>query len=204
MRLKTVLGILVIAGSIPFAAATGHLESESVSGRMILFDLTQYDPDLAAVAGLAEGKSSWFNGVVVLDKESDGWVYAVPKGSDDPTGKNLYPTGQHYNFTDDNGASWNVQEWVYIDAEEVQYMLGNQLATERRTVEVPVWTVKTGDATTDALSGQRYNFVVVVDVTFLTGEAPAEPEVERTAEIDLYFLRHDPADRCMPCMPSRI
>ncbi|MBW3582409.1 MAG: hypothetical protein KY455_04850 [Euryarchaeota archaeon] len=210
MRLRTIVAVIIIAGSIPFAAATGQVRTEDVEGRMILFDLTKYDPDLAAVAGLATGQTSWFDGVVVLDKASQGWVYAVPKGTGDPSGKNLFPTGETYAFTDDNGASWSVREWYYLEPKEVQYMLGNHLATERLTVKVHVWTVHTGAVTTDSGSGQDYNFVVVVDVTKLATEVDGftsdsgDPEGPREGQIDLWFLREDPEKRCLPCQAPRI
>ncbi len=170
LNTKAVIAIVVLFGSLPFAAASNevHTEGGDVEGRAILFDLTRFDPDLAAVAGLAQAKVNWFGGAISFDKGREGWVYATTAGAGDPTKERLTPTGQWYNFTDNNGATWNVQEWFYLDMREVQYRLGDQTATEREGHKVYVWTVHTTeDAFRDAQLNLQYNFVVVVDVTKL-------------------------------------
>lgn len=213
MNTKAVIAILVLFGSLPFAAASNqvHTESGDVEGRAILFDLTKFDPDLAAVAGLAQSKVQWLGGAISFDKGREGWVYATPAGTGDPTEQRLIPSGTWYNFTDDNGATWIVQEWFYLDMREVQYELGGQSATEREGHQVYVWTVKTTEkAFRDAELGLDYNFVVVVDVTKLgmfpvdesggTKGAPFGPDGgPPTHDVDLMFTRDDPSDRCVTC-----
>lgn len=218
MNLRAVLAFILVAGSLPFAAASGHVASGDIDGRTILFDLTQYDPDLAAVAGHARETANWFDGTFVVDKGSKGFVYAVPAGTDDPTGKPLFPTGDWYNFTDDNGATWHVREWYYLDVQEVQYMLGGHAATEKIAHKVHVWTVETlATPIVDADQDLTYNFVVVVDVTKLepvlvegdgttsdpssssSSSSSSGPSGSGAGNVDIHFSRKDPVRRCVGC-----
>lgn len=204
--------ILIVLGALPFAAASNQVTTHSgdIEGRAILFDLTRFDPDLAAVAGQASATVSWFNGALTFNKGDEGWVYAAPAGAPDPTGKRLVPTGQHYNFTDYNGAQWHVKEWYYMDVQTLQYSLGDQTATERSGIKVHVWTVETsGTPVHDKQLGRAYNFVVVVDTEKL-GVTPVDdegnprgdsfiPGNDEGDQIDLYFSREDPHSRCSTC-----
>lgn len=212
MNTKTAIGLILVFVTLPFAAASNQITSDNsdVSGRAILFDLTRFDPDLAAVAGHATSKVGWFDGAVTFKTESDGWVWAAPAGTPDPTDQRLFPTGEYYNFTDDNGATWIVQEWYYLQVRDSQYRLGDSVAVERTGYKVHVWTVRTsGEPITDAALGLTYNFVVVIDVTKLEvqpvgveGE-PTGPgfsaDAERRGEVDLHFSKIDPNGRCIPC-----
>lgn len=212
MRMRTVVILLIVFGSLPFAAASNQVSSEGgdIEGRTILFDLTRFDPDLAAVAGHARATTDWFNGAVSINRPDDGWVYAASAGTSDPSSKRLVPTGTWYNFTDHNDATWNVQEWYYLDKHELQYSLGGQSATESVTLKVHVWTVETTKKEiSDKQFGRDYNFVVVVDTEKLgvtpldedgnpTGD-PFIPDNDKTDQVDLYFSRTDPASRCTTC-----
>lgn len=214
MRARTIVALLLLFGALPFAAATNHVATggEEIQGRAILFDLTRFDPDLAAVAGHATGTVSWFNGAIAFQREMDGWVYAAPAGTPDPAEKRLTPTGTWYNFTDHNGATWHVAEWTYTDAHELQYRLGDQIATERMALQVHVWTVRVaGDAIRDATLDLDYNFVTVIDTTKLgvtpvdehgrATDDPFHPNGENAGahNVDLHFSRADPQSLCLTC-----
>lgn len=212
MNAKTAAAIILIFVSLPFAAASNQVSTEGgdIAGRAILFDLTRFDPDLAAVAGHATGKVSWFDGAITFEREQRGWVWAVPAGTPEPTGQRLFPTGEYYNFTDDNGATWQVTEWFYLQVRDSQYRLGDQVATERIGHRVHVWTVQTSDeAIIDQTLGLTYNFVVVIDVSKLDVQVidgDGDPvgtgysaDAERSGEIDLHFSKVDPYGRCIPC-----
>lgn len=213
MNTKAIIAVLVLFGSLPFAAASNNITTEGsdIEGRSILFDLTRFDPDLAAVAGLAQSKVNWFGGAISFDQGREGFVYATAADAGDPSKERLIPTGQWYNFTDDNGATWNIQEWYFLKVREVQYRLGDQTATERSGTKVHVWTVPTTKSTfTDSELQLDYNFVVVVDVSKLgvipvdeDGKATGAPMSPNggpaTQDIDLHFTRTDPAKRCVTC-----
>jgi hypothetical protein len=212
MRVRTLVVLLIVFASLPFAAASNQVTTQGgdIQGRTILFDLTRFDPHLAAVAGEASATVSWFNGAISFNRGDEGWVYAAPAGAPDPTGKRLVPTGTWFNFTDHNGATWNVQEWFYMDVQTLQYRLGDQTATERVGIKVHVWTVETSKNTVRDIQLERdYNFVVVVDTNKL-GVTPVDADGNPIGDsfipgdgggnqIDLYFSQNDPADRCSNC-----
>lgn len=212
MRMRTLIILLIVFASLPFAAASNQVTTQGgdIQGRTILFDLTRFDPDLAAVAGQASETVSWFNGALNFKRGDEGWVYAVPSGAPDPTEKRLIPTGIWYNFTDYNGATWNVREWYYMDVHTLQYSLGDQTAVERMGIKVHVWTVETTrQPVKDLQLDREYNFVVVVDTQKLRvtpvdedGQAVGKdflPGNDRGDQIDLYFSREDPGARCTSC-----
>lgn len=212
MRMRTLVILLIVFGSLPFAAASSQVTSQGgdIEGRTILFDLTRFDPDLAAVAGHAHATTDWFNGAISINRAQEGWVYAAPSGTSDPSMKRLVPTGTWYNFTDYNDATWSVREWYYLDKHELQYSLGGETAMERITLKVHVWTVETSkNAISDKKFARDYNFVVVVDTAKL-GVTPVDENGEPTGDpflpgndsgdqIDLYFSRTDPTSRCTAC-----
>ncbi len=157
MHAKRAILILTAFGLlIPFSVA--QVDVTSAIGTTTDIDITDSDPDLAALAGHARYQVSWFGAGVLYTRDvpTSQQICAVPDGQATPVGETLNATATYIAFSDPNTHSWNSTKYTYGAFE--------------------TYCVAVQSAHTDGDIGQ-YNFVLMVDTADLG-----------TTELDLYVV----------------
>jgi hypothetical protein len=179
--------VILLGGflALPMAAAASTLEQQNVvSGHTVYADMSGFDENIAAIAGLAESRVVWFNGRTIMSTLGEGFIYAVESGTrcSPLNGQNFTFRGYELSFLDPNDQGHIVAHYTYrcpggllTPAQPVTDLLGltglNHVwvtATHARVFDAPITP---GDA------GRLYNFALAVDTSRMTTD-----EVEHSAE----------------------
>lgn len=188
-RTKIVIALgaaVLLAAPVAFA---GHLRQVAVqdrtvvSGHTVFVSVRQFDPDIAAIAGMVEQKVVWFNGAIIFNTFKGGFALGVEDDACDPRrGQDFRFIDQDLSYIDPNGQPHVVTHYTYRCAE------ANPLATllNNTTLEdglihpqlIPllhfredVWVTPTHAIIVDPTIVDEYNFALAVD-TSLFDENP--------------------------------
>jgi hypothetical protein len=160
--------ILAIMGLLCIPAVAASVNVTSVVGNTVFANISGVEPDIAAIAGLAQYNVVWFNSALLYQRAIDSGekaIYAVAAGAPDPTGQTLTQTATklptsatshetnngEFTYTDPNTKSWVTKEYTYTVSSVTYYC----------------YKVIMGAYANDAFPGTDahtyYNFVVMVN-----------------------------------------
>jgi hypothetical protein len=140
MKFTTMLAVPLLLALTAGAAVT----SESSHAATQFVTVKAVDENYAVISGKATGGDL----LGMIELATPKIVYAT--GGADPRGQALVPTGETFDFTDPNGASWAVRAYTF----------GGNFA----------YGVDVGETHDDETIGE-YNFVLIVDSQKLGGAA---------------------------------
>ncbi|PKK81638.1 MAG: hypothetical protein CVT47_01405 [Thermoplasmata archaeon HGW-Thermoplasmata-2] len=168
MAMMKKYAIMAIIGLLFVPAVVASVNVTSVVGDTVFIDISGVEPDLAAIAGLAQYNVVWFNDALLYQRAIDQGekaIYAVAAGAPDPTGQTLTQTATklptpatshetnngEFTYTDPNNESWVTKEYTYTVGATTYYC----------------YKVVMGAYANDAFPGADvhtfYNFVVMVN-----------------------------------------
>jgi len=177
MNKKALTFVIIGLVGLPMAAAASTFENHNVvTGHTTYANMGGFDPDIAAIAGLAESKVVWFNGMTIISSLGQGYVYAVDAEAPCSPLDGFNYQFHDYNLTyvDPNNVSHIVAHYSY---ECLPGLPNSLLGGDNETVHV--WVTPTHQRETDgplvfqgngdpnADRGRIYNFALAVDTSLM-------------------------------------
>jgi hypothetical protein len=177
---------LVVVGivALPMAAAASTLNNHNVvTGHTTYANMSGFDPDIAAIAGLAESKVVWFNGQTIFSTLGSGFVYAASsknpcsplQGTDYVFQGTNTTSGYSLSFIDPNNQSHIVAHYTYKCTAGLLDQPNYILSLVNPNIRHHVWVTTThaklldgplvfqGNVDPGSDAGRWYNFALAVD-----------------------------------------